>query len=381
MLQKSFVFSPYIAARYGITVEPFQIPFLLAKDKVIAQQRALIEFQKRNAQCHALSMYFSYRPFLLPNRPVHHLRRTRMGLIVSVDYEWGFGDSTTATTSCGLEHVRTWTGYYRSARDFEKPNHLQQAELDEAGMTIAQAQGIDPTTSQDPLELQVFTNIMAGESTPLSARVGWGTDGEAIMAPATGVYLLDPRKIQKEEKTSVVTAHEPTKEDAAAQVTAVEEEEEPATQKFAFNPLATMFATSPFGPRVLNGRPGQHNGLDLRARLETDLFAVDEGVITFSAYDTANPKNGYRISMTTKAGHQVTMIHCSTTSEGVVRAGQQVRAGDHIGYTGATGQGNRAPHLHIQVRDATKGNAAVDPVPFFPGPTGGSTRPRNQRTT
>ncbi len=367
--QKSFVFSPYIAARYGMTTDSTQLPFLRAADKAIAQQRAIIEFQKRNAQCNVLNCSFSYRPFLLPNRPIHHLRRTRMGTIVSLNTAFTFGSDTGATTGVALENVRTWTGHYRSPADLESPNELQKAELESGGITTpGQALGIDPVTSPDPIELQVFTSIMAGESTPMSARVGWGTDESgSILAPASGVYLIDLQKRQKPEQTSVVTPHEEEKVDEAATETPVPVTPEvPNEHVFKNNPLSVMNATSPFGTRTLGGKTKEHNGLDLNAAVGTDLFAVDDGVIDFSGTDKSRKSNGNRVTLRTNSGYTVTMIHLEDAT--VVSSGQEVTAGQRIGTTGNTGA-SRGPHLHIQIRNPE--GVVIDPAPLFPGPVSG----------
>ncbi len=375
-LQEVFAFSPYIAARYGISVDLKQLPFLLAKDKAVAQQRAIIEFQKRNARCNVLTMSFSHRPFLLPNRPLHHLRRTRMGLTVSIDTEFEFGSSPRAATTASLEHVRTWTGHYRSPEDLETVNEVQRSELEDLGgfTTAALARGIDSTSSPDPLELQVFNTIMAGESTPTSARSGWGTDGEAISAPASGVYLIDPQKRQKEEQASNVTFHEESKADEAA-VIPNEPSTDPSLHKFKSNPLSTMIVTSNFDdPRST----GPHRGTDLDAKIGDLLFAVDDGTVegvVFSDAAAAKESGGKQVRMLTAQGYSVLYLHMSQVD---VRAQQRVTAGQVIGKAGNTGnvqagRGGDGSHLHIEV---SKNGARKDPMQFMPGPIGGKTKSR-----
>jgi murein DD-endopeptidase MepM/ murein hydrolase activator NlpD len=367
-LQTTFAFSPYIAARYGMTVEPpVQLPHLQFNDAAIAQMRAIIEFQKANARCNALSFGTVYRPFLLPNRPMHHIRRTRMGTSVTVSYEWQFGTEAHASTEVGLEHVRIWTGYYRSDDDFNALNELQTQELHDSGMTAEDAKGIDPTQAADELELQVYQTIMAGESTPTSARVGWGTGGE-IKAPASGVYIVDPLKIAKIEEPSNTTSHEENKRDVP--VTAPPEElpdGDADNHKFSHNPLRVMRATSPFGFRKLDGQIVKHNGLDLAAAEGTELFAVDDGVVTFSGTES---KGGNVLRYTTNDGWRVTCIHLAADSLGVLTEGDEIVAGQLVGYTGQTGAA-RGPHLHIQIRNPA--GTIVDPTPLFPGPVTGNT--------
>jgi hypothetical protein len=45
---------------------------------------AIIEFQKKLAETNKMDMQFDYRPFILPNRPIEHMERKRMGLTTAV---------------------------------------------------------------------------------------------------------------------------------------------------------------------------------------------------------------------------------------------------------------------------------------------------------
>ena len=363
--QQIFAFSPYIAARYGLTVDTKQLPFIFTKDKAVAQQRAIIEFQKLNARCHALNMTFSYRPFILPNRPLHHLRRTRMGITVSVDYEYQLDATPRATTTAGLEHIRTFTGYYRQPDDLAKINPVQQDELVTLGGFAApsKAQGIDPTSAPDEIELQVYNTIMAGESTPTSARAGWGTDNSALSAPASGVYLIDLQKKQQTEQPSVVSADEAAKTDQAK--TVVNDQPDTDNQhKFKHDPLDTMIRTSPYGKRTDPKNPGRsefHEGLDLAGSVGDPVYAVDDGKIAFSG-NGGNDDGGNVVTMDTDDGYHVRYFHLS---ERLVQAGQQVTAGTLIGRVGATGRVT-GPHLHIEVAQGDT-HPGMDPQPMMPG--------------
>lgn len=358
---KTLAVAPYVIGRYGVTVETDSTPFLMAQDRKVAQQRAVVELQKRNARCHEASFSFAHRPFILPNRPVHHIPRSRIGLTVSVDTSYTFAGEPSATVSVGLEHIRLWTGAYRSPETLANLSDEQLAEIAGSAMDIDSLRGIDAYEGVDPIELQVFANVMAGESTPTSARFGWGS----VTAPASGVYVLSRANVLGE-------SDEPTQggeddHDFGTETDVAVTTPPGGLIKFAANPLSTVVMTSPKGIRTRDGRTKEHNGIDLRASVGTPLRAVDDGEIIAFGNDKSRPKNGYFITLRTKDRYRVQMIHLDASTEALLRARttRTVKAGEVIGYTGKSGQGNRDPHLHLEVRDPS--GKLVDPVPLLPG--------------
>ena len=140
------------------------------------------------------------------------------------------------------------------------------------------------------------------------------------------------------------------------------------------SPLDAVQVTSGFGSRVLtvNGvKYWWHNGIDLRAATGTPVYAVADGVV-LEAKD--NP-TGY--------GLYVALYHddfgslYAHLSQLLVKKGQQVKAGDIVGYSGNTGA-STGPHLHFEIRLCEQANfwdrcdadrqvfmRCVDPVPFI----------------
>lgn len=119
-----------------------------------------------------------------------------------------------------------------------------------------------------------------------------------------------------------------------------------------------------------------HNGLDFGCTVGTDLMSCADGTITFIG-DQGGAGYGKYIRMHTDDGYEITYGHLS---QQLVRVGDKVKAGQHIGETGNTGF-STGPHLHLGVRQLTNtGDIAnytngykgsVDPNPFFmntPGP-------------
>lgn len=100
--------------------------------------------------------------------------------------------------------------------------------------------------------------------------------------------------------------------------------------------------TSPFGvQRFLNGKATGdfHAGLDQRGAEGTPIHAVAGGVVKIVR--EFNLRGG-TVAIDHGQGVQSIYMHMSKTA---AKEGQQVSAGDVIGYVGATGRAN-GPHLH-----------------------------------
>ncbi|MCW2858017.1 MAG: Glycyl-glycine endopeptidase precursor [Marmoricola sp.] len=115
---------------------------------------------------------------------------------------------------------------------------------------------------------------------------------------------------------------------------------------------------------VLTARFGQssglwshlHTGLDFAAPTGTPIFAIADGVITFTGYDGSY---GNKTVETLPDGTQIWYAH---QSEIDVTVGQHVIQSAQIGRIGSTGN-TTGPHVHIEVRPG--GGAPVDPYPEF----------------
>ena len=406
-LTKTFVYSPYIAARYGVRIDTESIPFLTARDKPIAQQRAVMLYQRRLARAHALNLQFGYRPFLLPNRPIHHVRRGRIGNVVSNETTITLGKAPKAENQIGLEHVRLFTGFYRTADDLEKLNDLQQIDLESAGMNphdLLSLLGIDVVDSSDSIERQVFTTVAAGESTPTSNRVGWAAD--SVIAPASGIYVLDIDKVKAAQYPTPVnnTAHDDPGEDATIEDPIAEPTEPPTsdTYKFAKNPLDAIYVISHFGRRNDPNVTKLHAGIDLRARKGTPAFAVENGTIIqagsqsapstpVSGHDAQPGAGGNIVLLKTDSGFLVQYLHLDASGRGLVALGERVTAAQQIAVTGSSGVGKVAQHLHFDVipqqtaidagratREGSFSKSKIDGEVFLPGPVDGRPRPEHK---
>ena len=97
---------------------------------------------------------------------------------------------------------------------------------------------------------------------------------------------------------------------------------------------------------------GYHTGLDFSASEGQPIQAVANGVITSVGYDGAY---GNKTVLTLEDGTELWFCHQSAFA---VDEGQEVRAGEVIGYVGNTGN-SYGSHLHLEVRPG--GGDPVDP--------------------
>ena len=117
-------------------------------------------------------------------------------------------------------------------------------------------------------------------------------------------------------------------------------------------PRESYIITSPFGWRIMNGERELHKGIDMAAEEGTPIYAVKDGVCTVSGHDASY---GNCVSIDHGDGLMTRYAHMSLC---VVSDGQQVTAGEVIGFVGSTGN-STGPHLHFEVR--ANGNP-VDPL-------------------
>ena len=119
--------------------------------------------------------------------------------------------------------------------------------------------------------------------------------------------------------------------------------------------------TSQFGHRVdpITGEVSSHTGTDIACAEGTPILAAADGMVTVAnGLDSWGGSYGYYIQIDHGGGLETLYAHCSSIC---VTTGQQVQAGQVIGYVGHTGRvtGN---HLHLEVH--VNGNRA-DAMKYF----------------
>ena len=119
--------------------------------------------------------------------------------------------------------------------------------------------------------------------------------------------------------------------------------------------------TSQFGYRVdpITGEVSSHTGTDIACAEGTPILAAADGVVTVTnGLDSWGGSYGYYIQIDHGGGLETLYAHCSSIC---VTTGQQVQAGEVIGYVGHTGRVTGS-HLHLETR---VNGSRVDSMQFF----------------
>lgn len=116
-------------------------------------------------------------------------------------------------------------------------------------------------------------------------------------------------------------------------------------------PLDNIFITQSFGKTSDSGRlyvSGTHNGADFRAAIGTKIMSAGDGIVEgVGDTDTVCPgaSFGKWVFIRYDNGLASTYGHLSVISS---KAGQRVKTGEVVGYSGNTGY-STGPHLHMSV--------------------------------
>ena len=119
--------------------------------------------------------------------------------------------------------------------------------------------------------------------------------------------------------------------------------------------------TSQFGHRIdpITGEVSSHTGTDIAGAEGTPILSAADGTVTVAnSLDSWGGSYGYYIQIDHGGGLETLYAHCSSIC---VTTGQQVQAGQVIGYVGHTGRVTGS-HLHLEVR--IDGNRA-DAMQYF----------------
>lgn len=118
-------------------------------------------------------------------------------------------------------------------------------------------------------------------------------------------------------------------------------------------PLKKVTITSPFGARG----DGFHEGIDLRAKTGTSVFAAQAGKVIYA--DRRIRGYGRMVVIQHPGGYATVYAH---NSKVLVRKGQTVKQGQKIAISGSSGHAT-GPHLHFEIR---YGVSAIDPLQVMP---------------
>jgi murein DD-endopeptidase MepM/ murein hydrolase activator NlpD len=115
---------------------------------------------------------------------------------------------------------------------------------------------------------------------------------------------------------------------------------------------------SHFGDRQdpFSGEGAFHSGVDISASKGTSVRATADGVVEHAEWASG----GYGKLVVIDHGNGIQTWYAHLSGFEVV-PGQEIRRGEILGYSGATGRAT-SPHLHFEVR--RKGNP-VNPYPYL----------------
>lgn len=117
--------------------------------------------------------------------------------------------------------------------------------------------------------------------------------------------------------------------------------------------------SSGFGVRQdpFTGRLSGHKGIDIPAPAGTDIVAAADGIVTLAGY-----VQGYGYTVIIEHGGGIRTLYAHGLSNGFqVKAGQEVKRGQHIHEVGSTGR-STGNHLHFGVYE---NRVPVDPMQYF----------------
>ena len=117
-------------------------------------------------------------------------------------------------------------------------------------------------------------------------------------------------------------------------------------------PIKNGKVTTAYGKKGKMWSKGYHTGVDFAVPAGTDVLAVADGKI-----EAANWGAAYGTQLVQKVeGGWVIYAHLS---KALVKAGDKVTKGQHIGESGNTGNSS-GPHLHFEMRDNIRWSAGKD---------------------
>ena len=122
-------------------------------------------------------------------------------------------------------------------------------------------------------------------------------------------------------------------------------------------PVRSGWMSSYFGRRTdpFTGKPANHRGVDFAGKMGDEIFAVADGVVTWSSERYGF---GQLVEINHGNGYSTRYAH---NDENLVEVGEEVRKGQTVALMGETGRAT-GPNLHFEV---LKNGQRVNPVNFI----------------
>lgn len=252
-----------------------------------------------------------------------------LGAIGAVQAELGSLKVSNANLGLENESFRAATGALA-----EQISSLQTTLVD-----LGNRAELDPATRKaiERLPAVVRSRAMGG-GTPVSV-----SDSRALAFPERTLSLLQDLLGVLENRLAVVR-------------TTVENQQALARATPTIWPVAGWLSSA-FGGREdpFNGSADFHPGLDISANRGTPVFATADGTVQTAKY---SGNYGNAVLIDHGFGIATRFAHLSGFA---VRAGQQVRRGQVLGYVGSTGRATSS-HLHYEI---LLNGRAVNPMPLL----------------
>ena len=119
-------------------------------------------------------------------------------------------------------------------------------------------------------------------------------------------------------------------------------------------PIKDGKITTPFGKKGKMWSSGMHTGVDFAIPSGTDILAVADGKVA-----NANWGKSYGTQIVQKLEGQNAWVIYAHLSKSLVKPGDEIKKGQHIGESGNTGNSS-GPHLHFEMRDNIRWSAGKD---------------------
>ena len=201
-----------------------------------------------------------------------------------------------------------------------------------------------------PVRGQTSENVRTLQNALLNAGIEVKGGADGVFGVATSVAI---GKFQSAQGMNVTTALDAPTAAALGLIPSLAELGLPTLQAFPVQ------GRCGFSDTWKAARPGgrEHEGVDIIGARGLAIYAVADGVLTRML--TGGTLSGNSIRLTIADGTYFFYAHLDGFAAGL-STGQTVRAGQIIGYLGATG--TTSNHLHFEVHP--QGGAAVNPYPI-----------------
>jgi murein DD-endopeptidase MepM/ murein hydrolase activator NlpD len=214
--------------------------------------------------------------------------------------------------------------------------------------TGAVSAGAADNVSAEPSHVARTTGANAMNGTTVVASTSMERERARTVSRDSRRDALENATIEKVQQATDAQARERN-----AEIQRLAQSAEKQAAKIALNlwqrPVDNYRLTARFG-QSSGLWANTHTGLDFAAPSGTPVVAVASGTVTEAASAGAY---GNRLVLTTAEGDEIWFCHLTAFA---ASPGEEVRAGEVIGYVGSTGN-STGPHLHLEVRPG-----AGDPV-------------------